>query len=113
MLKILTLLFIWQSILNKVWYSMSIHNIKYQALLKGVGLLYPECKNGDKLDLTADFNLKTAGTLTLLAKDDGTFKEISRTDSAPSTDSSESITGTVLDASLATDWKLMEVQILR
>lgn len=43
-------------------------------------------KKGAKLDLTKDFNLKTGGDLTLIKKADGTYKEVSRTES-PALDS--------------------------
>lgn len=43
----------------------------------------PSVKDNANLDLTADFGLKTEGTLTLLALPNGKFKELSRTSAAP------------------------------
>lgn len=66
----------------------------------------PAVKDNSNFDISGDFNLKLGGTLTLLALNDGTFKEISRTTAPPTpADGSEIITGTVLDAAESLDWK--------
>lgn len=63
-------------------------------------------KNGGKLTLTADFNLKLGGTLTLFVKDDGFFKEISRT-AAPeaAVASASNFDDDVLDANSGNEFK--------
>lgn len=61
--------------------------------------------NGGNIDLTADFDPKLGGTLTLLVTADG-FKEIART-AAPAEASATSleITGTAVDANLGFEFK--------
>lgn len=83
-------------------------NLKGQIItITGDGGLIgtPKVKKNAKLVLDSDFNLKTEGTLTLLALEDGKFKEINRTTTAPVDESAKVMTGTVLDASVASDWK--------
>lgn len=62
-------------------------------------------KKGESLDLTTDFNLKTGGTLTLLALGEGKFKEIKRTASAPSISDKINFDNTAIDAVNATEFK--------
>lgn len=61
--------------------------------------------NGGNIDLTADFDPKLGGTLTLLVTADG-FKEITRTDApAEAAATSLEITGTAVDANLGFEFK--------
>ncbi|MFA9191124.1 hypothetical protein AAGV28_07045 [Flavobacterium sp. FZUC8N2.13] len=62
--------------------------------------------DGAGLDLTANFDLSTGGTITLFVKQDGTFKELSRTNApevAPTTDMN--FTTAVLDVKGGTVFK--------
>lgn len=57
-------------------------------------------KNNTNLVLTADFNLKLGGTLTLFANADGTFKELGRTSAPPApAPTAKEFTGVAIDAS--------------
>ncbi|WP_322970344.1 hypothetical protein [Faecalibacter sp. LW9] len=59
-------------------------------------------KDGENLDLTADFILKTEGTITLFVKPDGTLKELMRTDEAEKlVDNEVAYAQAVLDADTA------------
>lgn len=65
-------------------------------------------KDGDKLDLTADFNLKSGGTLTLLAKANGEFKELNRTSAPPAiVDDLLEFDDTAIDAEKSSDFKFV------
>ena len=59
-------------------------------------------KNNSNLDLTADFNLKLGGTLTLYCKPDGKFKELARTNApvAPETGEVDFTDETAIDANM-------------
>lgn len=62
-------------------------------------------KSNAKISLTADYALNTEGSITLLAKADGTFKELTRTTTAPSPVTvSNSFTEGVLDAEVGTEF---------
>jgi hypothetical protein len=67
-------------------------------------------KDAGDLDLTADFNLKSGGTLTLYVKPDMTLKEISRT-TAPEVvaTNSANFDVAILDANLGTEFKYVGV----
>lgn len=67
-------------------------------------------KDQGDLDLTADFNLKSGGTLTLYVKPDMKLKEISRT-SAPEVvnENASNFDVAILDANLGTEFKYVGV----
>ena len=69
-------------------------------------------KDNANFDLAgnADFNLKLGGTLTLLANEDGTFKELKRTGApeAVTTPNVATFTGTVIDSSKASTFNFAD-----
>lgn len=67
-------------------------------------------KDAGDLDLTADFNLKSGGTLTLYVKPDMTLKEISRT-AAPEAvvDNGTNFDTAIIDANSGTEFKYVGV----
>src|SRR5690606_23347988 len=62
-------------------------------------------KKNDKLNLTADYPLNTEGSITLLALADGTFKELTRSTTAPSPVTVDnSFEDRILDAQVGTEF---------
>jgi hypothetical protein len=51
----------------------------YHRIKGNTGLAAAKISEGTSLVLVSDFDLSTGGTIVLFAKEDGTFKEVSRT----------------------------------